>query len=100
MTRFKDRKPEEQTQSVVSSPVKRTGPSNEDLSCDIKTLTQRSQVSIPQITTDIEEINLVEVNTPTMNNNEDFATSSHIDEMRQEMMNLMDDNVRDSVVPV
>ena len=35
-----------------------------------------------------------------MNNNEDFATNSCIDEMRQEMMNLMDDNVRDSVVPV
>ena len=32
-----------------------------------------------------------------MNN---FASNSHLDDMRQEMMNLMDDNIRDSVIPV
>jgi hypothetical protein len=31
---------------------------------------------------------------------DEFGTNSHLDEMRQEMMNLMDENIRDSVHPV
>ena len=53
---------------------------------------------MPQITTDLEDIKLVEVNTPTMNLHED--SNSVLDEMRQEMMQMMDQDIRDSVVQV
>jgi hypothetical protein len=49
---------------------------------------------MPHMTTEAEEFH--EVHTPLNQNETEFQTQSHIDEMRQEMMELMDNDVRDS----